>query len=249
MKFPWRTSVLAGLAAASLALPALAASAATVPVNYANNASGIEVTGGSYEAVQTVYTLPTVTPPNGQTALAVYLGDASQSVVLSLGPVNGTGAAYTASLAQEDPTPGLAPGYTTGFTDTSPYAYAAGDKVEVALSYDGTSQVTYTITNLTDVTVPVYRSSFTDTGQVFDQAFAGTLFAGSVYGTPTSFIQPAVKTVLIRGTHTQVLDTTGADVTGAAKVRTSAGGVKLGTKLTAVSVASSDKSFTVSLLP
>ncbi len=248
MHFPVKAALTAAAAAGVLAVPALAASAATTAVNFSNNQSGIAVTGGTYSYVQTVFTLPQVTPPNEQTALAVYLANATSSVVLSLGPVGGS--SYTATLANEDPTPGLVPGYTLGYTDTSDTSsYAAGDQVELTESYAAMSQFRYTVTDLTNDTVPVFSGQFTDTGQSFAAAFAGTLFASDVYGTPTAFTQPAAKTVLARGTHTLIRDSAGADVTGVSKVRTAAGGSGLGVKLTSVATSSAGKTFAVSLLP
>ncbi len=250
MHLSFKALVVAGAAAAALVGSALTASAATTPADFSNNQSGVEVSGGTYSYVQTVFTLPQVTPPNGQTSLAVYLADATQSVVLSLGPVSGGGGSYTATLQNEDPTPGLPPGYTVGYTDTSDtYSYATGDKVELAESYNAASgQLTYTVTDLTNDTVPVFSGQFTDLGQNFSAAFAGVLFASDVYGTPTAFTQPTAKTELVQGTHTLILDGAGANVTGVSRVRTAAGGSKLGVKLTSVGVGSAGKTFTVSLL-
>jgi hypothetical protein len=252
-----KTMLAAVLTAAVLAFPALAASAApavTVPVNFSNNQSGIEV-NGAISYVQAVFTLPRVAAPNERTSLAVYLADGTQSVVLALGPVS-DGGSYTATLQNEVPTPGLPPGYADGYADnTDAYAYAPGDKVELAESYSypnpngPVGQLTYTVIDLTDVTIPVFSGQFTDSAGEFLTAFAGALFATDVYGTPTEFIQPAAKTELVAGTHVLVLDTAGKDVTGVAKVRTAAGGSNLGVKLTSVSTSSAGKNFTVDLLP
>lgn len=243
-----RKAVLAALAIpAALALTAGAAAAATPPA-FSTNQAGVTAAGDTYTSAQTVVVLPQVTPPNGDTSLVAYLSDATQTVVLSLAPVNNTGTAYTAQLANEDPTPGLAPGYTTGFTDTSPYSYAPGDKVELSESYNpGTGTFSYTVIDLANDTVPVYSSVFTDTGQAFTAAFAGALFAPDVYATPSAWTAPSVKTELAGFSHTLFTDTAGADVTSASRVVTAAGGVSLGTKLAAAS--SAGKSFKVNLLP
>lgn len=249
---PLKTALAASLATVAL-LPVLAssASATTVPVDFANNQSGIAVTCGTCSYVQAVVTLPKVTAPNGQASLAIYLADGTQSVVLSLGPVRDDGGNYAATLQNEIPTPGLAPGYTTGYVDdTDSYQYATGDRVELTELYNAaTGQFNYTITDLTSVIVPVFSGEFTDLGQALSTAFAGALFATSVYGTPAQFTQPAARTALMAATHVLILDSAGADIADVAKVRTAAGGSSLGVKLTAVSVGSAGKNFTVSLLP
>lgn len=240
----------AATAAVAATLAAGPAWASSVPPVFSNNQSGVVAQGGTYKYVQTVFTVPLVTPPNGQTSVAVYLSDADQSVVLSLGPVGG-GAAESASLTEENPTPGLPPGYTTGYTDnTDTYTYAPGDKVELSVGYDQSSgQVTYTVTNLTNDIVPVFSGQFTDLSQQFTQAFAGALFSGDVYATPTAFTQPSAKTELMQGSHTLITDINGVNVTSAVKERTAAGGNKLGVKLTQVSTGTAGKNFTVYLLP
>lgn len=242
-----RAAVAALAVPAALLLSAGAASAAATPPGYSPNQAGVTATGDTYASAQAVVVLPQVAPPNGTTSLSVYLADASQTVVLAMTPVNDSGTAYSAALANEDPTPGLAPGYTTGYTDTSPYSYAPGDKIELSETYSpSTGNFGYSVIDLTNDTVPVYSSLFSDTGQSFSQVFAGALFASDVYATPAAWASPSVKTELAGFSHVLFTDTAGGDVTNSSRVVTAAGGVKLGTKLAAASGAG--KSFKINLL-
>jgi hypothetical protein len=233
--------------AGALALASSGTAFADGPPAYAQSTAGVSApcgANGCGSVSSEVVSLPAAGAPNAQTTYAVWMSDAQQSVVLSLGPLaNGD---YAATVVNDiNDYPQLTVGYDNGSNPVS-QVYAAGDNVMLELSYDAQGNIVYTVLDLTNDTDAPFTGTFLDSGQQFTTASAGAIFAQDPYGYPASFTQPTADTDLVNFKHTVVTDQLGTVIDPGtwSKVQARAGGIKQGKLLATSSVG---KAFKITL--
>jgi hypothetical protein len=238
--------VLAASALLASAVPAFA-DAGTV---YSNNSAGVEYTCASGVGCGSVQTedisLPAGNFPNQEGSLIVTLQDAQQTVVAGVAPNYNSSGVITSwvggvQVMFNDPSE------TTGYSQFSTTSFPVGDNVLIQLSDNpSTGNVNWSVSDLTNITVPAFSGTFLDANQTFTTAFAGPSFAYDVYGQPGAWTQPTTNTQLTQFKDTVITDNDGNVIAPADwyKVQTRAGAVKQG-KLLANSTVG--KTFTVTM--